>query len=336
VRTERSPLPTGKVAAFRRSAQPVPDLPDLPDVADAPKPLEAEADPLLAFASEDDTNVVAQPSRLRHTVRKREPERPSWTPTWIQVAVAALMLGQIGLLGVWMVRRAQDTGAASTADAPGAADAATAADAASAADATGAAGALNRAAAADPASAATTSPPAKAAAAPEAVAPAAPAKRGAPAASAAARATRVAPASAFARGWLSITSPIQAQIFENSSLVGSTHTRHLSLSAGRHNLEFVNNALGYREHRTVEINGSQITSITLDMPRGTVHVNALPWAEVWIDGAHVGDTPLSNLSLPIGTHDIVFRHPQYGAQRRVIVVGTTQTLHIGVDLRKAP
>ena len=30
-------------------------------------------------------------------------------------------------------------------------------------------------------------------------------------------------------------------------------------------------------------------------PKGTVHLNATPWAEVWVDGEKVGDTPMGNL-----------------------------------------
>jgi hypothetical protein len=315
VRNERSAstLATGRVAAFRRPTDPAPN---------SLEGFEPETDPLLAFGSEDETQHAAKPSRVSTTPRRREPdERHAWTPTWTQVAVAALVLGQLGLLGVWMSRRAPEAGAAGAA----AAGAASPTDGVGSASASGAGVAPGAATAGAPA----------AAAAPETVPaarPAAPVATVAPAA----RAALAAPVSRFASGWLSIKSPISAQIFENGFLRGSTDTRYLSLSAGRHNIELVNKALGYREYQTVEINAGQITSITLDMPRGILHINALPWAEVWIDGAHVGDTPLANLSLPIGTHDIVFRHPQYGAQRRVIVLGTTETLHIGVDLRKTP
>ena len=33
-----------------------------------------------------------------------------------------------------------------------------------------------------------------------------------------------------------------------------------------------------------------------------------------------GETPLANLSLPIGTHEITFRHPQLGVKKQTIVV----------------
>ena len=58
----------------------------------------------------------------------------------------------------------------------------------------------------------------------------------------------------------------------------------------------------------------------LELPNGTVNLNASPWAEVWIDGQRVGETPIGNLSVPIGPHEVVFRHPQFGEKRHAISV----------------
>ena len=35
--------------------------------------------------------------------------------------------------------------------------------------------------------------------------------------------------------------------------------------------------------------------VKLDAPPGTLHINAVPWAEVWIDGERIGETPIGNL-----------------------------------------
>ena len=34
----------------------------------------------------------------------------------------------------------------------------------------------------------------------------------------------------------------------------------------------------------------------------TVNINADPWADVWIDGRHLGDTPLADVPLAMGEH----------------------------------
>ena len=62
--------------------------------------------------------------------------------------------------------------------------------------------------------------------------------------------------------------------------------------------------------------------------------NARPWADVLIDGISVGQTPIANLAVPIGTHQVVFRHPQLGERRESVVVGVKGPNRIAVDLTK--
>jgi hypothetical protein len=138
----------------------------------------------------------------------------------------------------------------------------------------------------------------------------------------------------FASGWLTVDSPIPAQISEDGTLLGTTDIPRLMVPAGRHELVLTNAALGFRAQRTVQVTAGRTTAITLDVPKGTLHVNALPWAEVWIDGQSAGETPLGNVSLPIGTHQLVFRHPELGEQRKSVIVTAGAPTRVGVDLRK--
>jgi hypothetical protein len=63
-------------------------------------------------------------------------------------------------------------------------------------------------------------------------------------------------------------------------------------------------------------------------------VNAQPWAEVFVDGERVGETPIGNLSRRIGSHEVVFRHPELGERREVVVITAGKPARVGVDLRK--
>ena len=74
-------------------------------------------------------------------------------------------------------------------------------------------------------------------------------------------------------------------------------------------------------------------SVTLD-PRGTVNLNASPWAEVWIDGRKVGDTPIANLQLPLGIREVIFRHPQFGERRVTVTVKGDAPAAVSVDMHK--
>lgn len=139
---------------------------------------------------------------------------------------------------------------------------------------------------------------------------------------------------AFASGWLAISSGVPLQIFENGALIGSTETQRILLPAGAHELELVNAELGYRLTRSVQITAGQTASIGLKPPLGTISINALPWADVSIDGQRAGETPIGNFSIPIGRHELIFRHPEFGEQRRTVTVGVTSPLRVSVDMRK--
>jgi hypothetical protein len=65
-----------------------------------------------------------------------------------------------------------------------------------------------------------------------------------------------------------------------------------------------------------------------------VSANARPWADVIVDGISVGQTPIANLQLTIGTHDVVFRHPQLGERRQAVTVTQNGPNRIAVDLTK--
>jgi hypothetical protein len=143
-----------------------------------------------------------------------------------------------------------------------------------------------------------------------------------------------APAGAPVSGWISVSAPALVQVYEGGQLVGSSQVERLMMSAGRHNLEIVNEVLGYRSSRTVQVSPGRVTPIRIDFPKGTVALNALPWAEVWIDGAKVGETPIGNLELPIGAHEIVFRNPDLGEQRHAVTITADRPARVSVDLRK--
>ncbi len=134
-------------------------------------------------------------------------------------------------------------------------------------------------------------------------------------------------------GWLSVKIPVTVEIREKGNLLGTSETDRLMLSAGRHELEFVNPALSYRATRTVQITAGKITPVPLELPRGVIHINAMPWAEVFIDGQRVGETPIGNLAVSIGAHEILFRHPQLGEKRHAVSVTPGTPVRVSMDMK---
>jgi hypothetical protein len=143
-----------------------------------------------------------------------------------------------------------------------------------------------------------------------------------------------APPAAPLAGWLSAKAPFVVEIHENGRMLGTTETERLMLAAGAHQLEFVNETLGYRATRTVQVVPGKVMPLSLELPHGVMNLNAAPWAEVFIDGRPVGETPIGNLSVPIGPHEIVFRHPEFGEKKHAVSVTAGIPVRISVEMRK--
>ncbi len=121
-------------------------------------------------------------------------------------------------------------------------------------------------------------------------------------------------------GRVRIVSTVALQVVERGRVIGTSGDRALLLSPGTHTLELSNESLGFRTTERVRIQAGGQSDFPVVLPSGTVNVNAQPWAQVLIDGAPVGDTPLANVPLVIGDHEVLFRHPQLGERRQRVVV----------------
>jgi hypothetical protein len=139
--------------------------------------------------------------------------------------------------------------------------------------------------------------------------------------------------SAAMGGWVSVKTPVPMQVFEEGRLVGTTDVDRIMLPVGTHRLEIVSEMLGYRSRQDVAIRAGETSTLRVPMPTAALAVNALPWAEVWVDGEHVGETPIGNLTRTIGPHEIVFRHPDLGEKKTTVIVTLKEPARVGVDLR---
>jgi hypothetical protein len=53
-----------------------------------------------------------------------------------------------------------------------------------------------------------------------------------------------------------------------------------------------------------------------------------------VDGRRVGETPVANLAVPIGAHEITLRNPKFPEQKRSVVISLAGPSRLGVDLRQ--
>jgi hypothetical protein len=135
-------------------------------------------------------------------------------------------------------------------------------------------------------------------------------------------------------GYIAIQSPIVLRVVRNGDFVGTSEDSRLTLPVGNQVIGLENESVGFRDVRTVEVVGGKITNVPVTLPKGEISINARPWAEVYVDGARIGETPVSQLQLPIGIHEILFRHPDFGERRVSVVVKIGATGRAFTDFTK--
>jgi len=137
-----------------------------------------------------------------------------------------------------------------------------------------------------------------------------------------------------APAWISVVAPIELQVFNGSAWIGNSSTDRILVLAGSHTINLVNAELKYQESRTVQVQAGRVATVRVDVPDGILHVNAVPWAEVFVDGRRVGETPIANLAVPIGRHEVTLRNPKFPEQKRSVVISLAGPSRLGVDLRQ--
>jgi CRISPR/Cas system-associated exonuclease Cas4 (RecB family) len=135
-------------------------------------------------------------------------------------------------------------------------------------------------------------------------------------------------------GWLSISAPFNVEVVENGDLVGTSGTSRIMVAAGRHDVVLTNRSLGYQEARRIDVTAGKTTVVRVEPPQASVSVNARPWAEILLDGTSVGQTPIANLLVTVGPHELVFRHPQLAERKQTVLVTSNGPNRIAADLTK--
>jgi hypothetical protein len=74
--------------------------------------------------------------------------------------------------------------------------------------------------------------------------------------------------------------------------------------------------------------GAEAASVS-QFGRCAVSLESKPWADVWIDGRRAGSSPLNDLPISCGMHEIVFTSRELGVERRISL-----TLHPGETVKR--
>jgi len=134
-------------------------------------------------------------------------------------------------------------------------------------------------------------------------------------------------------GGVRLSSPFELKVLEGDRVLGSTADGPIVASAGTHQFDLLNATLGYRVRQTVTIRAGVLTALTITPPMGRLSINADPWAQVLIDDKPIGDTPVANVSVSLGEHQVTFRHPQLGERRETVVVRADVPTRVSTSFR---
>ncbi len=132
----------------------------------------------------------------------------------------------------------------------------------------------------------------------------------------------------FMAGWLAVHSRIPLDVLMNGKRIGSTNDGQLLLPPGRHKVTFASAQYNYRETLSFEIDAGRVRDHNVTLPLGRVNIDAPEGAEVWVEGERVGTGSLRDVRVPIGTREIVLKHPTYGDRREFVEVLYDRTVSV--------
>lgn len=134
-------------------------------------------------------------------------------------------------------------------------------------------------------------------------------------------------------GWLHLSSPIELQVSEAGSGIQLDDSNHVLLRPGPHEVRFESRTFGFVEVKKLDVRPGETTSVSVVPPPSRLTVVASTPAEVLLDGALIGGTPLTNYALAVGTRELTVRNAA-GVERRTMLTVTVEPVRIAIDFSK--
>jgi hypothetical protein len=139
-------------------------------------------------------------------------------------------------------------------------------------------------------------------------------------------------------GILEVQAPFEVMVFDKAKALGTVRSGRFPVSAGRRQITFANDELQYEENRDVDVPAGEVTRVVLSPPTGMLNFTSDTnhETEVFLDDRPLGPTPLRNVQVSLGTHEVLFRHAKWGEQRYTILVslGSPARLHAVMEQKQ--
>jgi hypothetical protein len=122
-------------------------------------------------------------------------------------------------------------------------------------------------------------------------------------------------------GFVTVYAPFDLTITENGRVLRADERHQIMLPSGPHELRFTNRGLAYDVVRKLDVKPGEATNLQLTPEPSLLTVTATDAAEVWVDGARLGDTPLNGAPVALGSHEIVVKRASGGERRFSVTIG---------------
>ncbi len=123
-------------------------------------------------------------------------------------------------------------------------------------------------------------------------------------------------------GFVTVLAPFDVEVSENGHPLRTDERGQILLAPGNHDLRVANASLDYATVQQVEVKPGATTALRVTPPSSALTVTSAEPSEVWLDGVHVGDTPLNGVAAPLGTHEVVVKRAGATDRRFTVTIGT--------------
>ncbi|MCL4236304.1 MAG: PEGA domain-containing protein, partial [Deltaproteobacteria bacterium] len=133
-------------------------------------------------------------------------------------------------------------------------------------------------------------------------------------------------------GSIAVGSDVACRAFAGDRSLGEIPLAGVTLPVGSHTIRCVNSELGIDLKKPVTVKEGREANVAF-RALGKLHVNAKPWADVYLDGEPIGTTPLVRSGILPGTHTVRFVNSATGAERtRSVTVSAGADAHVSEEL----
>jgi hypothetical protein len=131
-------------------------------------------------------------------------------------------------------------------------------------------------------------------------------------------------------GWIALMTPIDLSLSEDGHPLRRDERGWAILAPGPHDIHLDNRVLGVHEVRRVVVTPGDTTRLSFAPHASTLSLTTNEPADVWIDGASFGQSPLVDQPITLGVHDVRVRSAVH--ERWLRVRATVQPVTVNVDL----